>query len=238
MGAAGPARPWPTARSPYQAPELLLEPDHGLPGAVITATGRYFPSGEPLALRLRPAAGPEREALLQETASDGAGTFSLTLIIPEMWPGAGEPLQQSELLLEAVAGDTVMAGATFLNLAGAPAWTSYRPLDETLCAALQDSLSARLERPVQRTVGPLLFAEKSEARGQSCQLALVVPTDEFDAISAVVADLLQSRGWTALTLSRLEMDGNVAVLHRSAPAGDRLLLTVELAEPDVPATLP
>jgi len=219
------------------APELVLTPGHGLPGAVITATGRYFPPGQPLTLQLR-TPNRDRRALLQETISDGVGTFSLLLTIPEAWPGEGERLEESDLLLEAVAGDTVMASAGFLNLGGAPAWASYRPLDETVCAALQDSLSARLELPVQRTIGPLLFAEKSEARGQSCQLALVVPEDEAETISAVVADLLQSRGWTPLTPSRLEMEGDVAALHHSAPAGDRLLLTVELAEPDTPAAYP
>lgn len=220
------------------APELLLQPDNGLPGETITVTGRYFPPGEPLMLRLQTAASPVRRALLQDTSSDGAGTFSVQVTIPEVWPGVGERLRQSELLLEAVAGDTVMAGAAFLNLGGAPAWTSYRPLDEALCAALQESLGARLALPVQRSTGPLLFTGKSEARGQSCQLAVIVPVDEVEAITAIVAELLQSRGWEALTPTRLQQDGNVAALHRSAPAGDLLLLTVELAEPDSPGTLP
>jgi hypothetical protein len=217
---------------------MLLEPDNGRPGDVITVTGRYFPAGEPLVLQLQVDGNPIYQSHLGEAMTDGEGRFRIPLALPQTWRDRDEPLRQSELLVEAVGKDTSLASAAFFNLAGAPAWTSYRPLDETSCSALQDSLAARLEQPVQRSAGPLLFAETTEVRGQSCQLFLVVSVDEVESTSQIAADLLQSRGWEALTPTRLQQGSRVAALHRSRPAGDMLMFTVELAEPDSPTPVP
>ncbi len=102
-------------------PVLILSPIAGEPGDRITVTGQGFPTGLDVQLRLGlPQTGLNNHALTRVVV-DEHGAFATALELPVVWPGSGQPIVESELVVAAVEeGAGTLATATFLNMAALP----------------------------------------------------------------------------------------------------------------------
>lgn len=94
-------------------PSIEVEPTSGLAGTDITVTGKGFPAGVEISIRLGPpgvGASPEAYAVATTT---GRGAFVTAFVLPEMWPD-GTPIVEEALLIIALTSDgSVKATASF-----------------------------------------------------------------------------------------------------------------------------
>lgn len=95
------------------SPSIQLSVPTGQPNQVIKLSGENFPDGEVINIRLGTAADvTQQTVLLQATASAG-GEFVAELMLPTLWPPAGDTIAEKvELTIQAATGDPALKPAT------------------------------------------------------------------------------------------------------------------------------